>query len=128
MNLEELKYTREHEWVRVKGDECTIGITDYAQEELGDVVFVELPDVGAGTARDKPFGAVESVKAVSDLFAPVSGEVVAVNGDLENAPETVNTDTYGEGWMIRVKLSDPREIDSLMDAAAYQKLVDELRS
>ena len=128
MNLEELKYTREHEWVRVMGDECTIGITDYAQEELGDVVFVELPDVGAATARDNPFGAVESVKAVSDLFAPVSGEVVAVNGDLENAPETVNTDTYGEGWMIRVKLSDPGEIDSLMDAAAYQKLVDELRS
>ncbi len=128
MNPKELKYTREHEWVRVEGDECTIGITDYAQEELGDVVFVELPDVGAATAREKPFGAVESVKAVSDLFAPVSGEVVAVNSDLENAPEAVNTDTYGEGWMIRVKLSDPGEVDSLMDAAAYQKLVDELRS
>jgi glycine cleavage system H protein len=128
MNPKELKYTREHEWIRVEGDECTIGITDYAQEELGDVVFVELPDVGAAIFSDKPFGAVESVKAVSDLFAPVSGEVVAVNGDLDNAPETVNTETYGDGWMIRVKLSDPGEVDSLMDSAAYQKLVDELRS
>ena len=128
MNPKELKYTREHEWIRVEGDECTIGITDYAQEELGDVVFVELPDVGAAIFSDKPFGAVESVKAVSDLFAPVSGEVVAVNGDLDNAPETVNRETYGDGWMIRVKLSDPGEVDSLMDSAAYQKLVDELRS
>ncbi len=128
MNSEELRYTREHEWVRVDGGVCTIGITDYAQEELGDVVFVELPAVGAATARDKPFGAVESVKAVSDLYAPVSGEVIAVNGDLEGKPETVNEDAYGEGWMIRVEPSDLREVNSLMDAAAYRKLVDELRS
>lgn len=128
MNPDRLKYTREHEWVRVEGGECTIGITDYAQEELGDVVFVELPEVGATTARDKPFGAVESVKAVSDLYAPVSGEVMAVNDDLEDKPETVNGDPYGDGWMIRVKLSDPEEVDSLLDVTAYQKLVDELRS
>ncbi len=128
MYPDELKYTREHEWVRVEGGEGVIGITEYAQDELGDVVFVELPGGGTIIAQNEPFGAVESVKAVSDLFAPVSGEVTAVNTDLENAPETVNGDAYGEGWMIRVRLSDEGEIDSLMDAAAYEKLVHELRS
>ena len=128
MYPDDLKYTREHEWVRVDGAECVIGITDYAQEELGDVVFVEMPGIGAVISQDEPFGAVESVKAVSDLFAPVSGEVTEVNNDLEDAPETVNDDPYGEGWMIRVSLSDVGEIDSLLDAAAYEKLVDELRS
>ena len=132
MNPEELRYAKTHEWVHIAQEDgsqlATIGISAYAVEALTDLVFLELPEVGKQVQAGDTLGEVESVKAVSDLFAPVSGEVVAVNGDLGNAPETVNTDTYGEGWMIRVRLSDLGEIDSLMDAAAYQKLVDELRS
>jgi len=124
----DLKYTREHEWVRIEGGECVVGITYYAQEELGDVVFTELPDVQATVSQNQPFGAVESVKAVSDLFAPVSGQVMDVNRSLESKPEIVNEDPYGEGWMIRVQLNDPGELEALMNATAYEKLIHDLRS
>jgi len=119
----ELKYTKEHEWAKVEGDRARIGITAFAQEQLGDVVFVELPKVGAKVAAMKTFGVVESVKAVSDLFAPVSGEVVEVNADLAKKPETVNSDPYGQGWMIVVKLSSPKDMDALMGAADYEELI-----
>ncbi len=128
MYPDELSYTREHEWIRVDGEECTIGITAYAQDELGDVVYVELPGVGAAITRNDPFGAVESVKAVSDLFAPLSGEVTAGNDKLDAAPELVNEDPYGAGWMIKIRLNDTDELAALMDAAAYEGLVNELRS
>ena len=123
-----LKYTREHEWARVEGDQCVIGITDYAQQELGDVVFVELPAIGAKIAQNETFGAVESVKAVSDLFAPVSGEVIEPNEALDDAPELVNAEPYGEGWMIRLRLDDPSQVDSLLDPSDYETLINELRS
>ena len=119
----ELKYTREHEWAKVEGDRARIGITAFAQEQLGDVVFVELPKVGAKVTAMKTFGVVESVKAVSDLFAPVSGEVVEVNGGLPGAPDTVNRDPYGAGWMIVVTPSNPAEWDQLMTAAQYEAFV-----
>jgi glycine cleavage system H protein len=119
----ELRYTREHEWAKVEGDRARIGITAFAQEQLGDVVFVELPAVGKRVAAMQSFGVVESVKAVSDLFAPVSGEVVQVNGDLAKKPETVNADPYGQGWMIVVKYADAKELDALMSAADYEKLI-----
>ncbi|HEU4440004.1 MAG TPA: glycine cleavage system protein GcvH [Methylomirabilota bacterium] len=118
----ELKYTREHEWAKVEGDRARIGITAFAQEQLGDVVFVELPKVGAKVTAMKTFGVVESVKAVSDLFAPVSGEVVEVNDALPKNPELVNSDPYGRGWMLVIRMSDPKDVDSLMSAADYQKL------
>jgi glycine cleavage system H protein len=119
----ELKYTREHEWAKVEGDRARIGITDFAQEQLGDVVFVELPKVGARVTAMQSFGVVESVKAVSDLFAPLSGEVVEVNAELAKKPETVNADPYGQGWMIVVKYADARELDTLMSASEYEKLI-----
>jgi len=119
----ELKYTREHEWAKVEGDRARIGITDFAQEQLGDVVFVELPKMGARVTAMQSFGVVESVKAVSDLFAPLSGEVVEVNGELAKKPETVNADPYGQGWMIVVKYADARELDTLMSASEYEKLI-----
>jgi len=119
----DLRYTREHEWAKVEGDRARIGITAFAQEQLGDVVFVELPKVGARVTATRTFGVVESVKAVSDLFAPLSGEVVEINADLAKKPETVNADPYGQGWMIVVKVADPKEIDSLLSAADYEKLV-----
>lgn len=119
----ELKYTREHEWAKVEGDRARIGVTDFAQEQLGDVVFVELPKVGARVTAMQSFGVVESVKAVSDLFTPLSGEVIEVNGELAKKPETVNTDPYGQGWMIVVKYADARELDTLMSAADYEKLI-----
>jgi glycine cleavage system H protein len=119
----ELRYTREHEWAKLEGDRARIGITAFAQEQLGDVVFVELPKPGARVAAMQAFGVVESVKAVSDLFAPLSGEVVEVNGELTKKPEIVNTDPYGQGWMIVVKLADPREIDALMRAEDYEKVI-----
>jgi len=118
----ELKYTREHEWAKVEGDRARIGITAFAQEQLGDVVFVELPKVGARVTAMKTFGVVESVKAVSDLFAPITGEVVEVNDALPKSPELVNSDPYGKGWMLVIRMSDPKEVDSLMSAADYQKL------
>ena len=118
-----LKYTREHEWAKVEGDRARIGITAFAQEQLGDVVFVELPKVGARVTAMKTFGVVESVKAVSDLFAPVSGEVVEANADLPKSPELVNTDPYGKGWMLVIRMSNPKEMDGLMSATDYEKLV-----
>ncbi|HEY8799437.1 MAG TPA: glycine cleavage system protein GcvH [Candidatus Limnocylindrales bacterium] len=119
----ELRYTKDHEWVRVDGEEATVGITEYAASQLGDIVFVELPEAGRSLAQFATFGVVESVKAVSDLFAPVSGEVVATNDALAGSPETVNSDPYGEGWMIRLRLAEPGEVDELLDAAAYDALV-----
>jgi glycine cleavage system H protein len=118
----ELKYTREHEWAKVEGDRARIGITAFAQEQLGDVVFVELPKAGAKVTAMKTFGVVESVKAVSDLFAPVSGEVVEVNEALPKNPELVNTDPYGRGWMLVIRMSNPKDVDGLLSAADYQKL------
>ena len=120
-----LKYTKTHEWVRVDGDVATIGITDHAQSELGDVVYLELPETGRILSKDDIFGTVESVKAVSDLYSPVSGEVIDTNSALSDATETVNQDAFGAAWMIRVKLSDLRELDSLLDAAAYNTVVGE---
>ena len=121
----DLRYTKDHEWVRVDGDTATIGVTDFAANQLGDVVFVDLPAVGKAVEQFATFGVVESVKAVSDLYAPLSGEVVAVNGDLGAKPELVNSDPFGEGWMIRVRLGGPAEVDDLLDAAAYDALIAE---
>ena len=121
----DLRYTKEHEWVRVDGDEATVGITQYAADQLGDIVFVELPDAGRALDQFATFGVVESVKAVSDLFAPVGGEVTAANDALTGQPELVNSDPYGGGWMVRVRLSDPAQLDGLLDAAAYEQLVAE---
>jgi len=118
-----LKYTREHEWAKAEGDRARVGITDFAQEQLGDVVFVELPKVGARVTAMKTFGVVESVKAVSDLFAPISGEVVEVNAELPKKPELVNSDPYGQGWMLVIKMGSPKELDALMSAADYEKLI-----
>ncbi len=115
-----MKYSEEHEWVIVEGDIATVGITDYAQKALGDIVFVEAPDVGSEINQGDETGVVESVKAASDIITPVSGEVVEINEDLEAAPNTVNTDPTGDGWMFKVKLSDPEEIDGLMNAAEYK--------
>jgi glycine cleavage system H protein len=119
----DLKYTKEHEWSRREGNQARVGITAYAQEQLGDVVFVELPKVGDRVSAMKTFGVVESVKAVSDLYAPLSGEVVAVNVALSKQPEVVNRDPYGEGWMITIKLADPAEYDALLSAEAYERLI-----
>ena len=116
-----LRYTDDHEWIRVEGAEGVIGITAYAAGELGDIVFVELPSAGRALRAREPFGAIESVKTASDLYAPVGGEVVAVNEQLAGAPELVNSDPYGEGWMIRVRLEDPAQVESLHDAAAYRE-------
>ena len=116
---DDLRYSKEHEWVRAEDDRATIGITSFAADELGDIVFIELPEVGATLTQFGTFGVVESVKAVSDLFAPVSGEVVEVNEALRDAPELLNKDPFGEGWIARVTLADAAELDNLMDAAAY---------
>jgi glycine cleavage system H protein len=119
------RYTKEHEWIKVSGDTGTIGITDYAQHELGDVVFVELPAVGSKITTGEVFGTIESVKAVSEIYAPVSGEVTEANAALSSAPEIVNSDPHGGAWLIKIKLVDPAEVSSLMDAAAYQAFVSE---
>jgi len=120
-----LRYTKEHEWVRVEGDEAVIGITQFAAEQLGDVVFVELPDTGRSLDQFATFGVVESVKAVSDLYAPLSGEVAATNDALSGTPELVNSDPYGDGWMLRLKVTDAAQVEALLDAPAYAKLVAE---
>ena len=117
------KFTREHEWVRLEGDVAVVGITDYAQTELGDVVFVELPAGGTTVSQGESFGVVESVKAASDLYAPLSGEVLEANPALQDAPELVNQQPYGGGWMLKVRPSDRRELDNLLDAAAYDEYV-----
>lgn len=124
MNLPtNLKYTKDHEWVLIKGNEATVGITDFAQHELGDIVFVEIETVGEELDHGEVFGTVEAVKTVSDLFMPLSGTVKEKNEELDTAAELVNSDPYGKGWMIRVELSDPSEIDALLDAEAYKKLI-----
>ena len=124
MTPEDSRYAKSHEYVHVEGGVGTIGITDYAQKELGDVVFVELPQVGAELEQGDELGSIESVKAVSELFSPVSGEVVEVNEALSEKPELVNTDAYGDGWMIRVKLATPEEVDELMDAEEYEEYIE----
>ena len=121
----DLRYTKDHEWVRVDGDTATIGVTDFAAQQLGDVVFVDLPAVGRSIEQFATFGVVESVKAVSDLYAPVSGEVVEVNADLAGKPELVNSEPFGAGWMIRLRVGDPKQVEGLLDAAAYEQLTAE---
>ena len=118
----DLKYTKDHEWIRVAGDTADVGITDYAQQQLGDVVYLDLPDVGRSVTAGESFGSIESVKAVSELFAPMSGEVVAVNDALKNHPETVNSQPH-ESWMIKVKLSNPGDVAGLMDATQYESTI-----
>ncbi len=122
---EDLKYTREHEWVSVEGSIATIGITDHAQEQLGDVVFVELPAVGDRVEKSDAFGVVESTKAVSDVYAPVSGEVTEVNDDLPDNPELINEDPYGDGWMVKVAIGDASELDDLLTAEEYRRYIEE---
>jgi glycine cleavage system H protein len=124
MEPQDRRYTKEHEWVLAEGDRARVGITDYAQKQLGDVVFLELPEVGRKLKAHEVFGTVESVKAVSELFAPVSGEVVEVNSDLTGNPERINSDPYGSAWMVVVKLSSPAELGALLDAAAYRSYVE----
>jgi len=119
----ELMYTKDHEWTKADGDVVTIGITDYAQGELGDVVYVELPESGESVEKDESFGTIEAVKAVADLFCPLSGEVTEINKELENDPEIINKDPYGEGWMVKIKLSDTAQLDELMSAADYEKMI-----
>jgi glycine cleavage system H protein len=117
---DDLRYYAEHDWARLEGDSATFGITWYAQDQLGEVVFLQAPEVGSSVAQGQPYAEIESVKAVSDVFAPLSGEVVSVNDSISDRPEVVNEDPYGEGWLVKVKLSDPSEVDSLMSAADYE--------
>ena len=119
----ELKYTKDHEWVRIEGDEAVVGITDFAQSELGDIVFVEIETEGETIDKEEVFGTVEAVKTVSDLFMPLSGQILIFNPDLEDAPETVNSDPYGAGWMIRIKLSNASELDGLLSSDDYKDLI-----
>ncbi len=121
----DFRYTKEHEWIKVSGNTGTIGITDYAQHELGDIVFAELPAAGTKVTAGKLFGTIESVKAVSEIYAPVSGEVIEPNAALSATPETVNSDPHGAGWLIKIKLDNPTEVSSLMDATAYQAFISE---
>lgn len=121
MNIpENLKYTKDHEWIKLEGDVAVIGITDFAQGELGDIVFVEIETVGETLGQGDVFGTIEAVKTVSDMFIPVAGEVIEVNPKIEDTPEVVNKDPYGDGWLIKIKVSDPSELDALLDAAAYK--------
>lgn len=125
MNIpENLKYTKDHEWIRVEGDEAYVGITDYAQGELGDIVFIEIETEGEELAKEEVFGTIEAVKTVSDMFMPIGGEVIEVNGKLEESPEVVNKDPYGDGWLIKIKLADSSELDELLDAVAYKNLLE----
>ncbi|MEO2107020.1 MAG: glycine cleavage system protein GcvH [Actinomycetota bacterium] len=124
MNPDDRRYTEEHEWVKIDGDRVTVGITHYAQDALGDVVYVDLPATGTRVESGQPFGEVESTKSVSDLFAPVSGEINSVNDELADQPERLNTDPYGDGWICTIAMSDSGEADGLLDAAAYQALID----
>ena len=120
---EDLKYHREHDWARIEGDEAVLGVTWFAADSLGELVHFEPPEQGASVTRDDSYGEVESVKAVSDVIAPLSGEVIEVNSKVVDAPETVNIDPYGDGWLVRIRLSDPSEVDSLLDAAAYKQVL-----
>ncbi|HAX14989.1 MAG: glycine cleavage system protein GcvH [Bacteroidota bacterium] len=119
----DLKYTKDHEWVRIEGDVATVGITDFAQGELGDIVYVEVETEGETLDREEVFGTVEAVKTVSDLFLPLTGEIIEFNADLESEPEAVNEDPYGKGWMIKIKFSDESELETLLDASAYQEII-----
>lgn len=120
---QELKYTKDHEWIRLEGDVAIIGITDHAQNELGDIVYVDVPTIGETLAQNDIFGSVEAVKIVSDLYLPVSGEILELNASLDSAPEAVNSDPYGEGWMIKIKVADPGELDQLLSADEYKQLI-----
>ena len=119
-------YTKDHEWIKTEGDTAVVGITDFAQKQLGDVVFVELPEVGTNLDFHQSLGVIESVKAVSDIYSPISGEVVEINGDLENSPEVINEDPHGKGWIIKIKIKDQTELDKLMSASEYEKFLDTL--
>ena len=121
---ENLKYTKEHEWIRVEGDFAYVGITDFAQSELGDIVYVEVDALNEEVAQDDVFGSVEAVKTVSDLYMPITGEIVEMNEDLEAEPEKVNNDPYGDGWMVKIKIKNPEELDGLLDAEAYKELTE----
>lgn len=124
MNIpEELKYTKDHEWVKIEGDIATVGITDFAQGELGDIVYIDIESLDETVAINEVFGSVEAVKTVSDLFMPLSGEIIEFNELLEDAPEKVNTDAYGDGWMIKIKVSDKSEIENLLDASGYKEII-----
>ena len=124
MNIpQSLKYTKEHEWVREDGDTVTVGITDHAQGELGDIIFVEFPEIGQRIKRDEPCGTIEAVKTVADLFAPISGTVTEINETLDDSPESVNQDPYGDGWMVKVSVSEAGELDNLMSAVQYQEMI-----
>ncbi len=124
MNIpDNLKYTKDHEWIKVDGDIATVGITDYAQNELGDIVYIEVNTIGEPLEQEETFGTIEAVKTVSDLFMPVSGEVTEFNEELESNPETVNKDPYNEGWIVKIKMSDPSEADALLDADAYKEIL-----
>jgi glycine cleavage system H protein len=125
MKAEELKYTKEHVWVHADGDTATLGISDYAQQELGDIVFVEMPETGKKIAKDENFGTIESVKSVSDLVSPVGGDVTEINTLLEDTPETINSDPFGEGWIVKLKMENSGDLDALMDHAAYAKFLEE---
>lgn len=125
MNVpDDLKYSSDHEWIRVDGNRITIGITDYAQDALGDVVFVQVPDQGAAVAAGQSISEVESTKSVSDIYAPIAGTIAEVNGDLESTPEQLNSDPYGDGWICVIEVSDPAAVEGLLDSAAYQKLIE----
>lgn len=119
----DLKYTKEHEWLRIEGDIATVGITDWAQGELGDIVFVELPEVGAGVEQMESFGTIEAVKAVSEIYSPVEGKVVEVNAALDDDPMVINRDPYGEGWMIKIEVADSAQLEQLLNADGYKKLI-----
>lgn len=124
MNIpEDLKYTKDHEWIKIEGDEATVGITDFAQGELGDIVYVDIESLDEHVDQNEVFGSVEAVKTVSDLFMPLSGEITTFNEILEDAPEKVNADPYGEGWMIKIKITDPTEIENLLDADGYKEVI-----
>ena len=124
MNIpQSLKYTKEHEWVREDSDTVTVGITDHAQDELGDIIFVEFPEIGQKIEKDEPCGTIEAVKTVADLFAPISGTVIEINETLDDSPESVNNDPYGDGWMVKISVSEPGELDNLMSADQYQEMI-----
>jgi len=125
---QDLRYHREHDWARIEGESATFGITWYAQEALGEVVFFDPPDGGSAVKRDEPYADIDSTKASSDVYAPLSGEVTEVNPAIEDKPELINEDPYGEGWLVKVKLSDPSEVGELIDAAAYEKMLEDIRS
>lgn len=127
MDLKEFKFTEKHEWVKVDGDVAALGISDYAQKELGDVVYVELPAIGDTVEQGDACSNIESVKAVSDIYSPVGGEIVEINEDLEDAPENINKDPYGDGWIFKIKMDDPGQLDELMDSAAYEKYLEGIK-